>query len=109
MPCTVRSSKSSMRLADTTTHPRTLYALLSLSLSGVGLVGPYPAVPRPARGILAALCERTVLDVGRRAPVRPLRVGGAPRPSPRAAYSPPTRGGYVRCRALPNLLLPTRR
>src|SRR5688572_31593322 len=69
--------------------------------------GPYPAAPRPSRGILAALLGRTVLYVGRRAPVRLLRACAALRPSPRAAWSPPFHGGPARRRAPPGFL-PTR-
>src|SRR5215217_392147 len=69
---------------------------------------PSLAPPRPSRALLAAPCWRTVFGGGRRAPVRPLRAAGAPHPSLCAAYSPPFRGGYVRCRALRGAL-PTRR
>src|SRR5918995_2518939 len=59
----------------------------------------YPAAPRLSEAILPDPCGRAVLDGGRPAPVRPLRVADAPHPSPRAAYSPPFCGGYVQCRA----------
>src|ERR671910_2371955 len=55
--------------------------------------GPSPVPPRPSAAILAAPCGRTVLGGGRRAPVRPPHVAVAPPPSPRAAWTPPFRGG----------------
>src|SRR5215208_2051815 len=69
---------------------------------------PSPAPPLPSEAILAAPCGRTVLDVGRRAPVRPLRAADSPRPSPLAAWTPPFRGGSVRCRVHPEPLPPRR-
>src|SRR5215210_5812074 len=55
--------------------------------------------PRPSWGILAVVGGRTVLDAGRRAPVRPLLAANAPRPCPRALWTLPFRGGPVRCLA----------
>src|SRR5215212_3366506 len=61
---------------------------------------PPPAPPRPSAGTLAAAVGgRTVLDLARRAPVRPLRAANAPRPYHRAAWTLPFRGGSVRRRA----------
>src|SRR5215204_5137439 len=64
----------------------------------------YPAALRPYEAILAALCERTVADAARRAPVLPLRAGDAPRSSPRAEWSQPSPGGPARRRARPGPL-----
>src|SRR5918995_2880387 len=103
-----RSIATSRSAAEHPTPPRhALCALLSAWGIGVGLL-PYPAAPRPPRRLLGPLWRRAVLDVGRRAPVRPLRADAALLPSPRAAYSPPIRAGCVRRRALRGAL-PTRR
>src|SRR5215211_4155097 len=94
----------------TSQHPKppwSLYALLSAFRSGVRLWG-YPAAPRPPQRLLGPLSGGAVLGGARRAPVRPLRVGAALQPSPRAAETRPFRGGPVRRRALPVPLL-TRR
>src|SRR5215212_4361600 len=65
-----------------------------------GGAAPPPAPPRPSEGTLAAAVGgRTVLDLARRAPVRPLRAANAPRPYHRAAWTLPFRGGPVQRRA----------